>query len=339
MGFLKKIRNKIIRKKQQDVVIDKIQEVRKSNTEKYEKAFSKSRESFTKKIQKFVTKNREVNEVFFEELEELLITSDMGISYTMSLIEKLKVETKIKRANSPEEINEIIFETMFGEYINGDEGVTNIKLESEGLNVVLVIGVNGVGKTTSIGKLAKRFTDEGKKVSLAAADTFRAGAVDQLAIWAERTGVSIVTPERQGQDPASVVYKGIERAKEEKVDILFVDTAGRLQNKKNLMFELEKINKIIFKAIGKFPIETLLVIDATTGQSGVQQAKSFNDVTKLTGIILTKMDSSSRGGIILSIKQMFNIPVKFIGLGESLDDLEKFELDKYIYGLTADLNI
>lgn len=338
MGFLKKIKNKIIRKTQEDVVVEKIQEIKKSNTEKYEKAMTKSRESFTKKIQKFVSKNRVINEEFFDELEEILITSDLGVNYTDELIKKLKSESKIQKAISPEEINEILFETMFGEYVDGKEEITKLNLQS-GLNVILVIGVNGVGKTTTIGKLTKRFTEEGKSVTLAAADTFRAGAVAQLSVWAERTKVPIVVPEKEGQDPASVVFQGISKAKETNSDILLVDTAGRLQNKKNLMSELEKINKIIFRETEKKPSETLLVLDATTGQSGVSQAEGFNEVTDLTGIVLTKMDSSSKGGIILSIKQMFNIPVKFIGLGENLEDLEPFELEKYIYGLTSELEV
>lgn len=337
MAFLKKLKNKVTGKKQTDVVVDKIQEVKQDNVVKYEKALSKSRESFTKKIQKFVARNREIDEAFFEELEELLITSDMGATYTMDLVERLKSETKIQKALTPEEVNEILFETMFGDYVDGDVGISEIKLDND-LNVILVIGVNGVGKTTSIGKLSKRFQSEGKKVTLAAADTFRAGAVEQLKVWSERTNTPIVLPELEGQDPASVVFKGIQQAKENGSDILLVDTAGRLQNKKNLMLELEKINKIIVRESGNSPAETLLVLDATTGQSGVTQAAGFNEVTDLTGIILTKMDSSAKGGIIIAIKQMFNIPVKFIGLGESLDDLEKFEIDKYIYGLTSDIN-
>lgn len=336
MAFFKKIKNKITRKKQQDVVVEKIQEVQSEKTVKYKKALTKSRESFTKKIQKFIARNREINEEFFDELEELLITSDMGVTYVMNLVERLKTESKIQKATSPEEINEILFETMFGDYVDGQDDVAELKLEN-GLNVILVIGVNGVGKTTTIGKLTKRFKDQGKKVTLAAADTFRAGAVAQLGVWAERTGVAIATPEKAEQDPASVVYQGVHKAKANGSEILIVDTAGRLQNKKNLMAELGKINKIIVRETGKEPAETLLVLDATTGQSGVMQAEGFREVTKLTGIVLTKMDSSSKGGVILSIKQMFDIPVKFIGLGEALEDLEPFNINEYIYGLTSEL--
>ena len=336
MSFFKKIKNKVTGKKQSDVVLDKIQEVKTEKADKYSKAMSKSRESFTKKIKKLTTKHVVIDEAYFDELEETLISADLGATYVMHLVDELKTEAKINKATTPEQMHEVIFEKMFSDYLDKDKNVTKLNLKDGELNVILVIGVNGVGKTTTIGKLTKKFQQEGKKVALAAADTFRAGAVEQLKVWAERSNAPITTPEKEGQDPASVIYQAIEKAKTDGTDILICDTAGRLQNKVNLMKELEKINKIIVNGTGAEPKETLLVIDATTGQSGVQQAEGFNEVTKITGIVLTKMDSSSKGGIIIAIKSLFNIPVKFIGLGEQLDDLEEFDVERYIYGLISE---
>ena len=336
MGFFKKIKNKVTGNKQSDVVLDKIEQVKSEKADKYSQAMSKSRESFTKKIKKLTTKHVVIDEAYFDELEETLISSDLGATYVMKLVDELKTEARINKATTPEQMHEVIFEKMFSDYLNNDQNITKINLKDGELNVILVIGVNGVGKTTTIGKLTKKFQNEGKKVALAAADTFRAGAVEQLKVWAERSNAPITTPEKEGQDPASVVYQAIEKAKTDGTDILICDTAGRLQNKVNLMKELEKINKIIVNGTGEEPKETLLVIDATTGQSGVQQAEGFNEVTKITGIVLTKMDSSSKGGIIIAIKSLFDIPVKYIGLGEQLDDLEEFDVERYIYGLISE---
>lgn len=335
MAFFSKLKRKLFNnEKSNDVVLDKISESKKESIEKYSTALYKSRESFTKKIQKLLSRNRKIDENYFEELEEVLITSDIGVNYVASLIETIKTDVKIKKITDPKQINELIFEKMFGDYLDGDEEIVKLNLVPERLNVILVVGVNGVGKTTTIGKLSNKFKNEGRKISLAAADTFRAGAVEQLRIWSRKVDIPITLPKKDGQDPASVVYEAIQNAKNDGTEILICDTAGRLQNKVNLMKELEKINSIIERETGEKPIETLLVIDATTGQSGVQQAYGFNELIDLTGIVLTKMDSSSKGGIIISIKSMFNIPVKFIGLGERLIDLEEFDLTKYIYSLT-----
>lgn len=321
-------------RKKNDIVVKALQESKKTKSEKYETGLKTSRDSFTKKILKLATKHRNINEEYFKDLEEVLIMADVGVSFTMDLIEKLKTETKIKNITDSKKMNKLIFDFLFKTYSNGKEGISKINIIDGELNVILVMGVNGVGKTTTIGKLAKIFVDQGKEVSLAAADTFRAGAVAQLEVWAERTNCSITIPEKEGQDPSSVVFKAIHEAINDKTDILIVDTAGRLQNKEYLMKELEKMNKIIERESGKKAIETLLILDATTGQNGILQASAFNEVTKLTGIVLTKMDSSSKGGIILSIKDSFDIPVKFIGLGEDINDLEVFDPSEYLKSLT-----
>ncbi len=309
-------------------------QLRKS--EKYKKGLKLAKESFTKKIKKLATRHRQVDEEYFKDLEETLIMADVGIQFTIELIKQLKSEVKIKGLKEPELMNDLIFDFLFKNYTNGNENLNKLNITKGELNVILVTGVNGVGKTTTIGKLAKKLVDEGYDVALAAGDTFRAGAVAQLGVWAERVGVEITQPEKDGQDPASVVFAAIASSKETNKDVLIVDTAGRLQNKDNLMKELEKIHKIIERESGKPATEVLLVLDATTGQNGVVQASGFNEVTSLTGIVLTKMDSSSKGGIILSIKDNFDIPVKFIGLGESLDDLESFDVEEYLKGLILD---
>ncbi len=327
------------KKKEQDIVKETIKEKKQSKEEKYSKGLKTSRESFTKKILKLATKGRKINEEYFKELEETLIMADIGVQYTIELIEKLKTETKIKKLTEAEDVNKLIFEFLFKNYTNGEKELNKLNIVKGELNVILITGVNGVGKTTTIGKLTKKLLDEGYEVSLAAGDTFRAGAVAQLQVWAERTNVDITLPGKEGQDPASVVFEAIANAKENNTDVLLVDTAGRLQNKEGLMKELEKINNLINRETGKPAIESLLVLDATTGQNGVVQASGFNEVTKLTGIILTKMDSSAKGGIVLSIKDNFNLPVKFIGLGESIDDLEEFDFNEYskaLLGVTSE---
>ncbi len=328
MGLFKK------NKKNKDIVKQAIEDSVLTKSEKYEKGLKISRESFAKKILKLATKHRKINEEYFKELEELLIMADVGVKFSLNLISKIKTEVKIKNITESEKINELIFKLLFENYSNGKNNSAQLNLSENELNIILIMGVNGVGKTTTIGKLVKYFISKEKKVSLAAADTFRAGAVKQLQIWAQRSNCDITIPEKEGQDPASVVYSAIKKAKEQKVDILIVDTAGRLQNKENLMNELAKINKIIERESGKKTSESLLVLDATTGQNGVVQASSFNDIANLTGIVLTKMDSSAKGGIILSIKEYFDIPVKFIGLGESIDDLEEFDVKEYLKALT-----
>ncbi len=319
--------------KQQDIVKEAITETKLSKSEKYNKGLKTSREGFAKKFLKLATKHRKVNEDYFTDLEEIFIMADIGVQFTMDLIKKLKEESKVKNIQDTEEINKLIVEYLTKQYTLGMEGIHKLDLKDDQLNIILVMGVNGVGKTTTIGKLTNRLMEEGKTVSLAAADTFRAGAVAQLQVWAERAGCEISIPEKDGQDPASVVYQAIAKAKETNPDVLIIDTAGRLQNKDHLMRELEKMNKIIERESGFPAVETLLVLDATTGQNGVSQAESFNEVASLTGIILTKMDSSAKGGIILPIKNTFNIPVKFIGLGEGIEDLEEFDINEFLSAL------
>ena len=328
----------LFKKKQKDIVVEALKEKKLTKKEKYNKGLKFSRESFTKKFLKLATRHRKIDEEYFKDLEEVLIMSDVGVQFSLDLISKLKTEYKIKNYKNPKDMNKLIFDFLFKQYTKGKQNINQLNINKGELNIFLIAGVNGVGKTTTIGKLTKRLIDKGNKVSLAAGDTFRAGAVAQLQIWAERTNCEITIPEKEGQDPASVVFKAISKAKESSVDILIIDTAGRLQNKENLMNELAKINKIIKRESGKSASEVLLVLDATTGQNGVSQASVFNEVANLSGIILTKMDSSAKGGIILSIKNTFNIPVKFIGLGEGLEDLEEFDIKEYLQGLTKGMN-
>ena len=269
--------------------------------------------------------------------KNILIMSDVGVSMVMKIVEEIKNEVRLQNITDPKEINEIIVDKMFVIYANDSVMTTKINYAEEGLTVILMVGVNGAGKTTTIGKLANRIVnDEGKKVMVAAGDTFRAGAIDQLAVWAQRVGVDIVKG-KEGGDPSAVVFDALKQAKEKNVDVLICDTAGRLQNKVNLMNELEKMNRIIKREVPDAPHETLLVIDATTGQNGVSQAVEFSKITDVSGLVLTKMDGTAKGGIVLSIKDQLNIPVKFIGLGESVDDLQEFDLDQYIYGLCKNL--
>ena len=272
-----------------------------------------------------------------EELENTLIMADVGVSMVMKIVSEIKTEVRIRNITDPREINDIIVDKMFVIYANESVMSTKINYAAEGLTVILMVGVNGAGKTTTIGKLAHRIVhDEGKKVVVAAGDTFRAGAIDQLAVWAERVGVDIVKG-KEGGDPSAVVFDALNKAKETGADVLICDTAGRLQNKVNLMNELEKMNRIIKRVVPEGPHETLLVVDATTGQNGVSQAIEFSKITDITGIVLTKMDGTAKGGIVLSIKDQLNIPVKFIGLGEQVDDLQEFDLEQYIYGLCKGL--
>ncbi len=311
--------------------------LKENKINKYVSGLSKSGNNFSQKIIELQNKHNEIDDNFFEELEEILIMSDISVNLVITIIDEIKKEVKTENVIDKHLINEIIADKMFVIYANQSIVDTTLKIYNEGLNVLLIVGINGSGKTTSIAKIANKLIQEGKKVLIAAADTFRAGAVEQLKIWADRVGASIVLPEKEGADPSSVVYKSLTLAEEGNYDILIVDTAGRLQNKINLMNELAKMNGIIKKFIPDAPHESLLVLDATTGQNGVLQAKSFKEVTPLTGIILTKMDGTSNGGIILSIKDQLDIDVKLIGLGEKIDDLQEFDLDAYIYGLTKGL--
>ena len=312
---------------------EKISKKNVHETETYVSGMAKSRENFANKLEELTKRYKEVNQEYFEQLEEILIEADVGVSLTLRIIEEVITESKQQGIKDPAAINELVVDKMFVGYATKGGNITNeIQFVSEGPTVLLVAGVNGVGKTTSIAKLAHRYIKQGKKVMLCAADTFRAGAVEQLTIWAERLKCPIVTGKPES-DPASVAYEGARQARLQNVDLLIVDTAGRLQNKVNLMNELAKISRVISKEIPDAPHEAFLIIDATTGQNGVLQAKQFLECIKLTGIVITKMDGTSKGGIILAIRDELGIPVRFIGLGEKMDDLEEFDLDKYLYGL------
>ena len=324
MGFFTQIKEKLVGKSTKQ-------------NEKYVVGLDKSSETFSDRINELAARFREINDEYFEELENILIMADVGVSMVMKIVSEIKTEVRIRNITDPREINDIIVDKMFVIYANESVMSTKINYSAEGLTVILMVGVNGAGKTTTIGKLAHRIVhDEGKKVVVAAGDTFRAGAIDQLAVWAERVGVDIVKG-KEGGDPSAVVFDALNIAKETGADVLICDTAGRLQNKVNLMNELEKMNRIIKRVVPEGPHETLLVVDATTGQNGVSQAIEFSKITDITGIVLTKMDGTAKGGIVLSIKDQLNIPVKFIGLGEQVDDLQEFDLEQYIYGLCKGL--
>lgn len=302
---------------------------------KYNLGMEKSRKGLVSKLKMVLSGYDEITEELFDDLTDVFIMADIGVETTLDFIDKLKRDTRVKGIHDALELQPIIVDKMFELYLKNEVVNANLKINKEGLSVMLFIGVNGVGKTTSIAKIAYRLKNEGKKVLLAAGDTFRAGAVDQLEVWANRVGVDIVT-KPGASDPASVIFDAIKKAKNEKYDVLLCDTAGRLQNKTNLMKELEKINRVIEKEVEGGPTETLLVIDATTGQNGLSQAEAFSTITSITGIILTKLDGTSKGGIVLAIRDKFNFPIKFVGLGEGLDDLEYFDLENYIYGLFVD---
>mgnify|MGYP003294213619 FL=1 len=301
-------------------------------TEKYNRGLEKSRKNFSNKLQNLSSRYKTVNEEYFEELEQILIESDVGINLTLTIIDEVLNRSKKEHISEPEKINEILVDRMFLGYASKGDVVNEISFTPDTPTVLLVVGVNGVGKTTSIAKLANRYVKQGKKVLLVAADTFRAGAKEQLTVWAERLGIGIVTGPNEA-DPASVAYDGVYKATHENYGLVIVDTAGRLQTKANLMAELAKIKRVISKEVPEGPQETFLVVDATTGQNGVIQAKAFSEVTKLTGVVITKMDGTSKGGIILAIRDELGVPVRFIGLGEKMEDLMEFDLDKYLYGL------
>ena len=324
MGFFSQIKEKLVGKSTRQ-------------NEKYVAGLDKSNTTLSQRINELAARFREINDEYFEELENILIMADVGVSMVMKIVSEIKVEVRLKNITDPKEINDIIVDKMFVIYANDTVMSTKINYAAEGLTVILMVGVNGAGKTTTIGKLAHRIMkNEGKKVIVAAGDTFRAGAIDQLDVWAQRVGVDIVKG-KEGGDPSAVVYDALNKAIESHADVLICDTAGRLQNKVNLMNELAKMNRIIKRVIPDGPHETLLVVDATTGQNGVSQANEFSKITDITGIVLTKMDGTAKGGIVLSIKDQLNIPVKFIGLGEKVDDLQEFDLEQYIYGLCKDL--
>ena len=322
MGLFDKLKNIVIKK-------EDIEE--KEDLKDYEKGLEKTRDEFVSKLSLLGIKYNKVNEEYFEELEQILIMADIGVNTVFDFLDRLKERVKKENITDTKYLNEVIVDELFIIYVNNESLSDKINFAKEGPTVILMVGVNGVGKTTSIAKLAYKYKNEGKKVMMIAGDTFRAGAVEQLKDWSEKTGTLFFGSE--SKDPAGVIFDGLEKAKEENVDIVLVDTAGRLQNKVNLMQELEKINRIIDRQIPGAPHEVLLVIDATTGQNGILQAKSFGEITNITGIVLTKLDGTAKGGIVLAIKEAVGIPVKFIGLGEKMEDLKPFDIEAYIYGL------
>lgn len=322
MGLFNKIKSVFSNSKDDDIV-------------KYDKGLSKSRKEFTTELSNLSKKYKNIDEDYFEELENILIMADIGINTVMKFIDKLRKRVKEENISDSNILKEIIIDELLIMYVDNSILNSKVKYSDEGPTVILFVGVNGVGKTTSIGKIASKMKIDGKKVLLVAADTFRAGATEQLVEWGNKIDVNVVTT--TSKDPSAAVYDGINMAIKDKYDVVLIDTAGRLQNKVNLMNELGKINSVIKKLIPEAPNETMLVIDATTGQNGIAQAKSFNEVTDITGIVLTKLDGTAKGGIVLAIKEETGIPVKYVGLGEKVEDLEPFDIEKYIYGLFKDL--
>ena len=327
MGLFDKLKN-IINKKENI-------EVKDENVQKYDEGLEKSRNEFVSKLSMLGIKYTKINDEYFDELENILIMADIGVNTVMDFMDRLRKRVKSENITDTKYLNEVIVDELFIIYVNNESITDKINMAEDGPTVILMVGVNGVGKTTTIAKLAHKYKNEGKKVMLIAGDTFRAGAVEQLKIWADRTNSLFYG--KENTDPAGVIYDGLLKAKEDDADIVLIDTAGRLHNKVNLMKELEKINKVIGRIIPEAPHETLLVIDATTGQNGIMQAKAFKEITDITGIVLTKLDGTAKGGIVLAIKEEVNIPVKFVGLGEKMTDLIPFDIENYIYGLFKDL--
>ncbi|WP_393959067.1 signal recognition particle-docking protein FtsY [Priestia megaterium] len=321
MSFFKKLKEKITM--QTDSV-----------TQKFKDGLSKTRNSFSERVNDLVSRYRQVDEEFFEELEEILISADVGVATVLDLIDDLKSEVKRRNIKDPQDVQAVISEKLIDIYESGEEQIGELNMQQNDLTVILFVGVNGVGKTTTIGKIAHKFKQEDKKVVMAAGDTFRAGAIEQLEVWGERVGVDVIK-QSAGSDPAAVMYDAVQSAKARKADVLLCDTAGRLQNKVNLMKELEKVKRVIEREIPGAPHEVLLVLDATTGQNALSQAKTFSEATNVTGIVLTKLDGTAKGGIVLAIRNELKLPVKFVGLGEKVDDLQPFDTEQYIYGLFA----
>lgn len=328
MGFMDKLKQKF----KQD---NETKEV----TEKYQEGMKKTRNSFSGKLNDLIARYRKVDEDFFEELEEVLITADVGVTTVMDLVEELKMEVKRQNIKDSEQIKDVISEKLVEIYYGDeDESIEKLQIDGDGLKVILVVGVNGAGKTTSIGKLAHQLKQEGKNVVLAAGDTFRAGAIEQLEVWGERANVPVIK-QNEGSDPAAVIYDGIQAAKSRNAEVLICDTAGRLQNKVNLMNELSKVKRVIEREIPDAPHEVLLVLDATTGQNALNQARTFSEATDVSGIVLTKLDGTAKGGIVLAIRNELQLPVKFVGLGEKINDLQRFDASAFVYGLFSDIDI
>jgi fused signal recognition particle receptor len=321
LNFFKKLRENISTKTE-------------SVTSIFKEGLTKTRNAFVGKIGDLIMRRNRIDEEFYEELEEILISSDVGVNTVMTLVEELRGEVKKRRIEQPFELQPILSEKLIG-LLRGDLG-NELKLSTDGPTVILFVGINGVGKTTTIGKMAHRFKQQGKQILLAAGDTFRAGAVEQLEVWGQRVGVDVIK-QQSGADPAAVIFDAIHAAKQRKVDILLCDTAGRLQNKSNLMDELNKIYRVIKREIPEAPHEVLLVLDATTGQNALSQAQIFDEKTGVTGIVLTKLDGTAKGGIVIAIRQQMNIPVKFVGLGERMEDLQVFDSEQFVHALFAGL--
>ncbi|MDA3130644.1 signal recognition particle-docking protein FtsY [Aliibacillus thermotolerans] len=322
MSFFKRLKEKFT--EQTDAV-----------TEKFKEGLTKTRDSFVGRMNELFAKYRTVDEDFFEELEEVLISADVGVTTVLELIEELKDEVRLKNVKETKDIGPIISEKL-AEKLDKTGEDAHLNMQEDALTIILFVGVNGVGKTTTIGKLAHRFKEEGKHVVLAAGDTFRAGAIEQLEVWGERVGVDVVK-QTSGSDPAAVMYDAIHSARAKRADVLLCDTAGRLQNKVNLMKELEKVKRVIAREVPNAPHEVLLVLDATTGQNALSQAKTFREATDVSGIVLTKLDGTAKGGIVLAIRNELDIPVKFVGLGEGVEDLKPFDANQFVYGLFQEL--
>jgi fused signal recognition particle receptor len=306
------------------------------HAQKYKVGMKKTRESVFNNLKDLLDSSALISDDLFDELEEIFIMADIGVDTVVKFVNQLRKTVDMKDVNTPEKLYDLIVEEMYKLYVQDDIMISNLDIQPNRINVVLFVGVNGVGKTTTIGKVANEYIKKGKKVMLVAGDTFRAGAINQLKIWAERVHADFYAKE-EGSDPSSVMFDAIKKADELGIDLILCDTAGRLQNKKNLMSELDKINRVIGREISGAPHETLLVVDATTGQNGLSQAKIFNEVTNISGIVLTKLDGTAKGGIVLAIKEELGIPIKYVGLGEQLDDLEHFDIEEYLFGMFGDV--
>ena len=309
---------------------------KRKEAEKYRIGMEKARKGSLGRLKELFSRYNKITEDFFDELEEIFVMADIGVDTVVKFIDELKEDERVKDLEDTKDLQQIIVDKMFDIYLKGEVVNSNLRFNKDGLTVFLFVGVNGVGKTTTIAKIAHKLKKEGKKVLLAAGDTFRAGAIEQLEVWGERVGCKVITKE-EGSDPSSVIYDAIQVAKRDNYDVLLCDTAGRLQTKVNLMKELEKIKRVISREVDGAPQDTLLIIDATTGQNGLSQAKAFIEATEVSGVVLTKLDGTAKGGIVLAIRDQYNIPIKFVGLGEKMDDLEYFDLEKYIYGLFAEM--
>ncbi len=328
MSFFQKLKNKFSNTNN---------ETDKKTPEKYKEGLKKTRTSFSDRMNNLMARYRKVDEDFFEELEEVLIASDVGVNTVMDLVDELRMEAKRQNIKDTIQLKDVISEKLVEIYQGDeDEQPQKLKMNDDGLTIYLFVGVNGVGKTTSIGKLAYKLKQEGKKVVMAAGDTFRAGAIEQLQVWGERTGVEVIR-HNAGSDPAAVIYDGIKAAQARGADVLLCDTAGRLQNKVNLMNELNKVHRVIEREVPGAPHEVLLVLDATTGQNALAQAKTFQETANVSGIVLSKLDGTAKGGIVLAIRNEMKIPVKFVGLGEQMEDLQEIDPNAFVYGLFADL--